>query len=122
MNDIVAAVIGVFSALLPLGSIIAVLIIKYSKSEKARQDATKVNFWIEQATKYVKEAEKLIDTNGKEKKEFVEANINKACLRNKINYEPEKISNIIEDIVKTTKLVNNPETKVVKEEVKTEGQ
>ncbi len=117
MNEALKITITLLSVLIPCISTITGLIIKNVNNAKAKKIAKEINFYSEQASKYVAEAEKKLNYTGNEKKEFVETKINQECIANKVRFDAEKVSNIIENIVALTKEVNQRE-KDKKEDIK----
>ena len=109
MTENVKIIVSLVSALVPLGSIIAGLFVKFAKSEKAKKIAKQINFWTSEIGKHVVEAEKFLNYKGLEKKEYVLTRVNQACLDNKVKYDITKVSEILEEIVKITKKVNQRE-------------
>ena len=109
MTEKIKIIVSLVSALVPLLSIVAGLVIKFAKTEKAKKLAKQLNFWTTEIGKYVVEAEKFLNYKGLEKKEFVLTRVNQACLENKVKYDTTKVSEILEEIVKITKQVNQRE-------------
>lgn len=99
-------VITLLSTLIPLLGTITTLIIKLTRSEKVKKNAKTLNFWLEQVSKWVKEAEKFVNYSGEEKKSFVESKVSQDCVDNKMKYDKDKVSEIIEKVVMLTKEVN----------------
>lgn len=109
MTEKIKIIVSLVSALVPLISIITGLIIKFAKTEQAKKLAKQLNFWTTEIGKYVVEAEKFLNYKGLEKKEYVLTKVNQACLDNKVKYDLIKVSEILEDVVKITKQVNQKE-------------
>jgi hypothetical protein len=92
-----------------LGFIITILtfIIKLSKNTKVRQNAEKLLLVTNQISTFVREAEAFVNYTGVEKKNYVLTKMNQFSIDNNIKYDQEYVSNKIEDIIDTTKIVNN---------------
>lgn len=113
MTETAKIIVSFLSAAIPLILFVLGLIVKFVKNTKAKNVAEKLNFWLKQIQKYIPVAEKLLDANGEEKKEFVLANINKACHKNNIAYDEDLIGSLIDKTVKLTKQVNQrPKDKI----------
>lgn len=108
-NETLKIIVTLVSTLLPLLGTITTLVIKLSRSEKVKKNAKTLNFWLEEVSKWVKEAEKFLNYSGEEKKNFVENKVMQECLDKKMKYDKDKISEIIEKVVMLSKEVNQRE-------------
>lgn len=100
----------VLSIALPLvGFFVSVLIpvtIKIARTTKKYKLEKTLTFINDIAQVAVVEAEKHINYRGKEKKEYALTKINQACIENKVRFNLEQASQIIEKIVQSTKEIN----------------
>ena len=92
-----------------LGILITILtfIIKLSKNTKVRKNAEKLLLLTNQIATYVKEAEGFSNYTGVEKKNYVLTKMNQFSIDNNVKYNEEYISNKIEELIDTTKVVNS---------------
>lgn len=91
-----------------LGILITILtfIIKMSKNTKVRKNAEKLLLITNKIASFVKEAEGFNNYTGLEKKNYVLTKMNQFSIDNKIKYDEDYISNKIEELIETTKIVN----------------
>lgn len=96
-----------------LGIIITILtfIIKMSKNTKVRKKAEKLLLLTNQINTFVKEAEGFTNYSGSEKKNYVLTKMNQFSIDNKIKYDEDYVSNKIEELIDTTKVVNTNKVK-----------
>ena len=106
MTEVIKVIISIVSAVLAFLGTLSGVLVKLVKTAKAKKVLKALNFYIEEASKYVQEAEKYVHYTGQEKKEYVMTSLNRACMNEKIDYDANKISDIVEDIVSLTKKVN----------------
>lgn len=91
--------IAIISILATFSLVVVSLISKFSKNKKVVESASKVEKIIAKVNEYVKEAEKLVNTPGIKKKEFVEKMIEKTTKELNIEYDKEAVSDLIEVVV-----------------------
>lgn len=118
MTETVKIILSCIGAFLTLISLIAGFLTKILKDAKKRKRAEQLTFFTEKAQEYVVLAEKFLNYAGSEKKEYVTTKINQECITNKIKFDPVKVSEVIEEIVKITKQVNKRDKDNVEEELK----
>lgn len=76
------------------------------KNRKAKKALEALNSIAGQIQPLVVEAERFVNYTGAEKKQFVLTKINDFAIKNKIPFDETATSNLIEEIVATTKQVN----------------
>ncbi|MDZ7293767.1 phage holin [Mycoplasmopsis pulmonis] len=99
MNETLKIVISSISIGLTLISVIIALIIKFSKNKKIKDNAEKAAKIFNVVYQYVKDAEKLVNTPGIEKKKSVERLVEEEVEDLGIEYDKEQVSNLIETAV-----------------------
>lgn len=103
MNETLKIVISSISIGLTLISVIIALLIKFSKNKKIKDNAEKAAKIFNIVDQQVKDAEKLINTPGIEKKKTVEKLVEEAAGDLGIEYDKEEVSNLIETAVSKLK-------------------
>lgn len=109
MTETLKLVLSILGTSLAWVSLISTLVVKQVKSNKLKKIASQLNFFTDQAQKYVSEAEKFLNYSGKDKKEYVMTKVNQAAIDNKVKFDKETVSSLIEKIVDITKNVNKRE-------------
>lgn len=99
--------VAILSILTTLILVILGMISKFSKNKKVVENASKVEKIVAKVDEYVKEAERLANTPGIKKKEFVEKMIEKTAKELNVEYDKEAVSNLIE--IAVSKLDKNKE-------------
>lgn len=84
-------------------------IAKASGNKKLQKIAERINFFKEQATKYITLAEQIVNFRGADKKEWVLTRINQSCIEAGIPFDHDMASDIIEGIIALSKSVNKRE-------------
>lgn len=109
----IQTIIGLVTLLITLAAFTLRLYAKYTTNKKAKaaaeslaakldvykQVASKINEWVEQAELFAGYA-------GAEKKQYVLTKVNQYCIDNKIEYDADMVSGLIESAVALTKSVN----------------
>jgi hypothetical protein len=92
-------------------------LVKVTKSEKLRKFAERLNFFHSKLEILVKQAEEFINFKGSDKKEWVLTKMNQLCIDNGISFDKQIASDLVEDIIETTKKVNKREKDVGQKEM-----
>lgn len=105
-ETIITIISGIGAGLSILGAVITFL--SKSKNKKARTIAESMKKVYDFCKDAVVVAERFIHFSGKEKKEYATTLVKQCCIEEGIKINNEEISNDIEDIIKTSKIVNFP--------------
>lgn len=109
-------VVAITSAALSLLTTIFVLVAKLTKNVKLRKLAERITFFREQVEKYVALAEEIVNFKGKDKKEWVVTKVNQAAIDAGIQFDADVVSQLIEEVVNLTKIVNARDKDKIKRE------
>lgn len=101
--------LAVLAVAIPLLISTFTFIAKASGNKKLQKIAERINFFKEQATKYIELAEQIVNFKGADKKEWVLTKINQACIEAGIPFDTDMASDIIEGIIALSKQVNSRE-------------
>lgn len=99
-------ILTIIGTALPLLAALLTFLIKFVKNEKAKKflvETLKITTILQPL---IVKAEEFIDYTGAEKKEFVLNNLTKFAAENNIAIDVERVSMLIDELVKTTKKVN----------------
>ena len=94
-------------------------IFKYSKSAKAKNILLSLNQVAGEVIPMIKEAEKLTNYTGEEKKAYVMTKLERFVINNNLKITKEDISNVIEELICLTNVVNikkNEDTYITKKQ------
>lgn len=94
-SGIIAGIITVISLIIPY--------VKNSKVKKALETAQKIG---DAVLPYITEAETFLSYSGVEKKAYVMTKANQFAISKGLNFDVEKVSDVIEKLVSFTKTVN----------------
>lgn len=112
----VQEILTLIGSLLPLLIAFLTFLVKFIKNEKAKKILNCTLELSKAIQPLIVEAEKFTHFSGEEKKQYVLTKANQFAIDNNIKFDQEKVSQMIDELVETTKKVNMRE-KDKKEEV-----
>ena len=101
--ELILSLVGTCLGLLITSS---AFIIKFAKNVKAKESAEQTLEICNAILPYVEQAEKLINFNGEEKKEFVMVKVNQYALKHGIKFDEKEVSDKVEELIALSKNVN----------------
>ena len=115
--DTLEFIITIVSAAVPLLIAFLTFLVKFIKNEKAKKVLNCTLKLAETIQPLIVEAEKFTHFSGEEKKQYVLTKANQFAIDNKLKFDQEKVSAMIDELVETTKKVNMRDKDKVRETV-----
>lgn len=106
----ILTVAGLFLA---LASTIITAIAKNSKAAKIAKTASNLLLVIEAIQTFVTEAETIVGFTGANKKEWVMTKVNQYCIQHNIEYDSQKVSDKVEELLDFSHKVNAKKEEVL---------
>lgn len=104
--DRIEIIITLASSVIPVLIAFFTFLIKFIKNEKAKKVLNGMLKVSEAIQSLTVAAEKFTNFSGEEKKQYVLTKVNQFAIDNKIKFDQEKVSQMIDELVATTKKVN----------------
>lgn len=104
--NVIQQVVTVLSAALPFVTGFVTFLIKFIKNEKVKKALQQTVKITEALQPLIVNAEQFSHYTGQEKKEYVLTRANQFAIENNLQFDREKISDLIDGLVETTKKVN----------------
>ena len=99
-------ILTLIGSILPLLIAFLTFLVKFIKNEKAKKVLNCTLKLAETIQPLIVEAEKFTHFSGEEKKQYVLTKANQFAIDNKLKFDQEKVSAMIDELVETTKKVN----------------
>ena len=110
-------ILTLIGSILPLLIAFLTFLVKFIKNEKAKKVLNCTLKLAETIQPLIVEAEKFTHFSGEEKKQYVLTKANQFAIDNKLKFDQEKVSAMIDELVETTKKVNMRDKDKVRETV-----
>lgn len=114
--ELIKQIITIISIALPLLVTTITFLLKFIGSAKSKKAAENLQRVSNIVIPYIEDAEKFLNYTGAEKKEYVMTKATKFAVKNGIPFDDNKISELIEQLVKMTKQVNKRDKDIIAEE------